>query len=135
MPAVANLTTGAVAEPNYAASTSAQVQLGTVAASGTTASTVTLGSSATTAAFGTSVTFTATIAVAVGAPAPTGGVVEFWDGDVYLGKGTIALVSGAYRATFTTAALSRGLHSIRARFVGSSVYAASASGLLSQTIT
>jgi hypothetical protein len=134
VPAVANLTLGIAAEPNYAASTSAQWQLGTVAAAGTAASTVTLGSSATSAAFGATVTFTATISVATGAAAPTGGVVEFWDGDTYLGKGTIALVSGVYRATFSTALLSRGAHSIRARFVGNTVYAASASGLLSQTI-
>jgi sugar lactone lactonase YvrE len=134
VPAVANLTLGIAAEPNYAAATSAQWQLGTVAAAGTAASTVTLGSSATTAAFGATVTFTATISVAAGAPAPTGGVVEFWDGDTYLGKGTITTSGGVSRATFSTALLSRGGHSIRARFVGNSVYAASSSGLLSQTI-
>jgi hypothetical protein len=133
-PTAANPLLGVVAEPNYLAATSLQLLLGTVAPTGTAASAVSLASSAATAAFGTTVTFTATITVAAGMPAPTG-VVEFWDGDVYLGKGTITLVSGTYRATFATATLARGAHSIRARFVGNSTYGVSNSGLLSQSIT
>ena len=132
-PAVAvGLTAG---EPNYLAATSAQLLQTTVLPTGTAASTVSVASStAASVAFGTSVTFTATITVAAGVAAPTGGVVEFWDGDTYLGKGTITTSGGVSRATFSTALLSRGGHSIRARFVGNTVYAASSSGLLSQTI-
>jgi hypothetical protein len=43
-------------------------------------------------------------------------------------------VGGAYKATFTTTALSRGVHSITARFVGIGTYKISASDILSQTI-
>jgi hypothetical protein len=100
---------------------------------------VSIASSATSVAAGVSVTFTATIAIPTGVPAPTGGVVEFWDGDTYLGKGTIAewRVGSvtSYRATFATATLARGPHAIRARFIGSASHAVSNSGLLTQTIT
>jgi hypothetical protein len=92
-------------------------------------------STAASVAFGTSVTFTATITVATGVAAPTGGVVEFWDGDNYLGRGTITLVGGAYKATFATATLARGSHAIKARFVGSASHAVSDSSTLTQTIT
>jgi hypothetical protein len=87
------------------------------------------------AAAGVNVTFTATITVAGGVAAPTGGVVEFWDGDNYLGKGTITLVSGVYKATFVTKNLAKGSHAIKARFVGSASHAVSNSGILTQTIT
>jgi len=135
-PAVAAVTPVPIAaEPNYLAATSAQLLQATVLPTGTAASTVSIASSATSVATGVSVTFTATITVAAGVAAPTGGVVEFWDGDVYLGKGTIALVSGAYKATFATTTLARGSHAIKARFVGSASHAVSNSSLLNQTIT
>ena len=71
--------------------------------------------------------------------APTGGVVEFWDGDSYLGKGTIAATTiggvTSYKATFATTTLAKGSHAIKARFVGSTAHAVSTSGLLTQTIT
>ena len=73
--------------------------------------------------------------MAAGVSAPTGGVVEFWGGDVYLGQGTITLVGGAYKATFAIATLARGSHAIKARFVGSASLAVSDSGTLTQTIT
>ncbi|MCY3016429.1 MAG: Ig-like domain repeat protein [Planctomycetota bacterium] len=133
-PAVAvGLTAG---EPNYLTATSAQLLQATVAPTGTAASTVSVTSStAASVAFGTSVTFTATITVASGVAAPTGGVVEFWDGDNYLGRGTITLVGGAYKATFATTALARGAHAIRARFIGSASHAVSNSSTLTQTIS
>jgi hypothetical protein len=131
--AAAGLTAG---EPNYLAATSAQLLQATVLPNGTAASTVSVASStAASVAFGTSVTFTATITVATGVAAPTGGVVEFWDGDSYLGKGTIGLVGGAYKATFAIATLARGSHAIKARFIGSASHAVSDSGILTQTIT
>jgi hypothetical protein len=96
-------------------------------------------STAASVAFGTSVTFTATITVAAGVTAPTGGVVEFWDGDTYLGRGTITSTTvgsvTSYRATFATTTLARGTHAIRARFIGSASHAVSNSSPLNQTIT
>jgi hypothetical protein len=124
----------ATAETNYIAGAVSAAQDRTVIAPGTVASTTTLASSLPTATFGQSVTLTATVTVAAGAAAPTGGIVEFWDGATYLGKGTLAVVSGAYKATFTTTALSKGDHSITARFVGIGTYKISASDILSQTI-
>ena len=94
-----------------------------------------IASSATSVAAGTNVTFTATITVAAGVAAPTGGVVEFWDGTIYLGKGTITLVGGAYKATFAIATLARGSHAIKARFIGSASHAVSNSSTLTQTIS
>jgi hypothetical protein len=127
------------AEPNYLAATSAQLLQTTVLPTGTAASTVSVASSATSVVAGTSVTFTATITVAAGVAAPTGSVVEFWDGDTYLGRGTItATTAGAvtsYRATFATTTLARGAHAIRARFIGSASHAVSNSSPLNQTIT
>ena len=68
------------------------------------------------------------MAVATGATAPTGSIVEFWDGDIYLGSGKLALVSGIYKVTLT---LAIGTHSIKARFVGNATYAVSESSILS----
>lgn len=135
-PLVGSAKTGVKSEINYLSATSAQLLQTTVAPAGAAASTVSVASStAASVAFGTSVTFTATITVATGVAAPTGGVVEFWDGDSYLGKGTIGLVGGVYKATFTTTTLARGLHAIKARFVGSASHAVSDSSILTQTIT
>jgi hypothetical protein len=77
---------------------------------------------------------TATVAVAPGAVAPTDGIVEFWDGSTYLGRGSLVAVNGIFRLTFTTTALSRGVHSITARFVGNNAYRVSESGIFSQTV-
>jgi len=72
--------------------------------------------------------------VATGATAPTGSVVEFWDGDIYLGSGKLALVSGIYKVTLTTSTLAVGTHSIKARFVGNATYAVSESSIFSQIV-
>ena len=95
----------------------------------TTASTVTLASTATTAEAGTSVTLTATVTAA------TAGLVEFWDGTTYLGRGSI--VSGRVTLAVNAAAipLSVGTHTIQARFVGSTTVRASVSSNLTLTIT
>jgi len=127
--------TPSAVETNYVATTSlALAYQVTPPITATTASTVSLTSSAPSAAAGTNVTFTATITAPAGSN-PSGGVVEFWNGTTYLGAGTITLVNGVYRATFSTSTLARGMQSIRARFVGTSTFAASDSGLLSQTIS
>ena len=136
----ATATISAAGEPNYLTAKSAQLLQATVAPTGTAASTVSVTSStAASVAFYTSVTFTATITVAAGVAAPTGGVVEFWDGDTYLGKGTITATTvgsvTSYKATFATTTLARGSHAIKARFVGSASYAVSDSSLLDQAIT
>jgi autotransporter-associated beta strand protein len=83
---------------------------------------------------GTNITFTATVAAGVGAPVgsatPTG-QVNFYDGQVLIGTGTI--VSG--KATFTTAALAAGTHSITAQYQGDhSFYGPSTSIAVSQGI-
>ena len=136
----ATATISAAGEPNYLTAKSAQLLQATVAPTGTAASTVSVTSStAASVAFYTSVTFTATITVAAGVAAPTGGVVEFWDGDTYLGKGTITATTvgsvTSYKATFATTTLARGSHAIKARFVGSASHAVSNSSTLTQTIT
>ena len=81
------------------------------------------------AAVGATVTLTATVA-----PAPTGsplGTVSFYDGATLLGTGTVS-ASGV--ATFTTAALSSGSHSITAVYSGNATFAASTSTAVTQTI-
>ena len=96
--------------------------------------TVVAASTAASVRFGTSVTFIATITVATGVAAPTGGVVEFWNGSTYLGRGTVtATTAGSVTAILTTR-LNRGVHGIWARF-GSASHAVSNSGILLQRIT
>jgi hypothetical protein len=124
----------AKAEANYIAGAVSSPVNRTVLAAGTAASTTTLASSSPTATVGQNVTLTATVAVAPGAVAPTGGIVEFWDGSTYLGRGSLVAVNGAFRATFNTIFFARGTRSITARFVGNATSAASASGILSQSI-
>ncbi len=81
--------------------------------------------------FGTSVTFTAALAaVSPGAGTPTG-TVTFMDGSTTLGTGTL---SGG-GATFTTAALAIGSHSVKAVYSGDANFTTSTSGTLSQTVT
>jgi sugar lactone lactonase YvrE len=126
------------AEPNYLSATSAQLLQATVFATGSAASTVSVASStAANVPFGTTVTFRATITVATGVAAPTGGVVEFWDGNTYLGRGTVtATTSGSVTSytAFLTTRLARGVHGIWARF-GSASHAVSNSGVVVQRIT
>jgi hypothetical protein len=79
---------------------------------------------------GQSVTFTATVAaVAPGSGTPTG-TVTFKNGGTVLGSGT--LVSG--KATFSTAALTPGAHSITVSYNGSTDFNTSTSGVLAQTV-
>ena len=81
-------------------------------------------SSNTTSVYGTSVTFTAT--VTSGAT----GTVTFKDGATVLG---IANINGG-TATFSTAALKAGSHTIMAVYGGDSLYATSTSSAVSQTV-
>ncbi len=88
----------------------------------------TIASSLNPSALGQSVTFTATVTSVAGVPA---GTVTFRDGSATLG--TSALTGGA--ASLATAALSAGPHSITAVYGGSTSFAGSTSGVLSQTVT
>jgi hypothetical protein len=76
-----------------------------------------------------SVTFTATVSSPGGTPS---GTVTFKDGAVTLGSGTL---DGSGNATFTTALLLPGSHSITAAYGGATNYSASASAPLSQNVT
>lgn len=77
-------------------------------------STTTLSSSSNSTIFGTSVTFTATVASATGSPL---GTVTFTDGPTTLGVASVSNGS----ATFSTAGLAVGTHSVGASFAGNSV--------------
>jgi N-acetylneuraminic acid mutarotase len=64
--------------------------------------------------WGQNVTFTASVSpVAPGAGTPTG-TVTFYDGGAPLGPGTLQLVNGVDQASFSTAALAVGAHTITA---------------------
>jgi hypothetical protein len=89
------------------------------------ATTTVVTSSSPTSTFGNSVTFTATVT-----PAAATGTVTFSDGATVLGTG---ILSGGL-ATFSTAALAVGPHSITAAYGGSANYAASTSAAFTQTV-
>jgi hypothetical protein len=94
------------------------------------ASTIALVSAANPAAFGQSVTFTATVSVtSPGSAVPTG-LVTFKDGASTLGTG--ALSGGV--ASFVTASLSVGAHTISAVYAGDANVSGSVSSNLSQTV-
>ena len=81
--------------------------------------------------YGESVVFTATVIVdAPGAGTPTGSV-EFFDGLVSLGSDT---VDGSGQASFSTSALTAGIHSITAVYSGDTNLIGSASDALSQDV-
>ena len=88
------------------------------------ASTTTLASSANPSTYGNSVTFTATV------PAGATGTVTFKDGVSTLGTG---IISGT-TATFSTATLTGGSHSVTAVYGGDTNYATSTSSVLTQTM-
>jgi hypothetical protein len=105
---------------SYAASNSSA--LSEVIKTGTT---VTVSSSLNPAAAGSAVTFTALVS-----PAAATGTVQFLDGVTVIGSATLANGS----ASFTTASLSPGTHSVTASYGGSSNYAAANSNVLSQIV-
>ena len=92
-----------------------------------TATTVVIVSSLNPSTSGQSVTFTANVSTSSGAPT---GNVTFKDGAAVLGTGTL---SGG-TATFFTAALAVGSHSITAAYSGDNNFAASTSAALTQTV-
>jgi Bacterial Ig-like domain (group 3)/FG-GAP-like repeat len=88
--------------------------------------TTALQASSTTVTAGQSVTFTATVTPGSGASAPTG-TVNFLDGTTVVGSGTL---NGSGVATFPTATLAPGAHSISAVYQGDLNFAGSASSVV-----
>ncbi|HWE38294.1 MAG TPA: Ig-like domain-containing protein, partial [Isosphaeraceae bacterium] len=73
-------------------------------------------------------TLTATFGVpGLSGPFPAPGTVDFLDGTTVIGTGSLAIVGGVDEATFTTSALALGSHSLTASYLGSPIYASSAS--------
>jgi uncharacterized repeat protein (TIGR01451 family) len=94
--------------------------------------TTTVTSSSNPSALGQSVTFTATVGVVPpGSGTPTSNV-NFYDGGILLGNGTLA---GSGFATLTTSSLIMGGHVITAAYAGDSCYNGSASAVLNQVVT
>ena len=115
-----NITAVYAGDTNYSSSTSS-VLTQTVSKA---VSTTQLSSSLNPAVYGTSITFTATLTN--GAT----GTVTFKDGSTVLGTGTI---TGSI-ATFTTATLTGGSHSISAAYDGDMNFSSSSSSALTQTV-
>jgi uncharacterized delta-60 repeat protein len=80
---------------------------------------------------GQSVTFTATVTASCDIPT---GTVSFYDGSTPLGSGTLSTANGVTTASFTTAALAVGTHSITATYSGDSNDLSSTSAALTQTV-
>lgn len=121
--AAGNHTLGATysGDANYAASSANPVTFDV----STIATTTTVVSSTATANVGAQVSFTATVAHASGAAAPTG-TVTFFDGATPLG--TAQLGSGA-TAVLTTSSLAIGNHTVTATYSGDQNYGGSASAV------
>jgi hypothetical protein len=99
---------------------------------GRPAVTIALGSSAATTEPGAQVTFTAAVLPVVRVTASPTGTVQFREGSTVLGTGTI---SSSGTASFSSSALSPGTHAITAVYSGDSVYDASTSAALTQTVS
>jgi hypothetical protein len=76
--------------------------------------------------FGQSLTFTATVTTAAPGAGTPPGTVSFYDGTTLLGTAPLSVVDGNNQATFTTAALPAGTHSVIARYSGDYDFGASA---------
>lgn len=100
------------------------------------ATTTTLTTSLSPSPFGQTVTFTATLSSPPASRRPTG-TVSFYSDGVFLGTGvvtTVGGVSGVTSATFSTADLSIGTHSIAALYSGDSNYLGSTSAPINQQV-
>jgi hypothetical protein len=94
-------------------------------------STAAISSSANPSTAGTTVTFTAIVSSAVGAP--TSGDVQFIDGTTVIGTVTLHSTSGGV-ATFSTSTLAVGTHSMTSHYRGNGNFNHSTSTVLSQVI-
>ncbi len=99
-----------------AAATSASTPL---SITGTHASSTTLASTPNSSTVGGTVTLTATVAGTAGNPT---GSVTFFDNGNLLGSGNVSTSGGVTTATFTTAALSAGTHTLTAFYAGDNTY-------------
>jgi uncharacterized delta-60 repeat protein len=97
------------------------------------ATTTTLTSSLNPSTSGRSVTFTATVTASYSHDTPTG-TASFYDGSTLLGSGTLSTAGGVTTASFTTASLATGTHSITATYGGDSNDLSSTSAPLSQVV-
>ncbi len=95
------------------------------------ATTATVTSSVSPAVFGQAITFTAVVSAAAPGAGTPSGTVQFKDGSAVLGT---APLDRNGRATFTTAALNVGNHSITVSYGGDADFSASASLTLVQTV-
>ena len=104
---------------------------GTLTQAMTVNTTTTVTSSANPSTFGQTVTFTATVSCCIAT-----GTVTFLDGSTTIGSGTVVYlpINGVIKATFSTASLSVGAHSITARYNGDSNSNGSTSTVLPLTI-
>src|SRR6266699_4107259 len=124
-----SITASYAGNANFNGSTSAVLTQTVNKASTTT----TVASSANPSVFGQSVTFTAAVApVAPGAGSPSG-AVNFLDGTITIGSGTLS-ASSPFVATFTTTGLAVGAHSITASYTGNANFSGSTSATLTQTV-
>jgi Bacterial Ig-like domain (group 3) len=116
-------------DTNFAASKSAAVSI-TISAPAKIATTTSVSASATQLTPGQNVTFTAAVAPQTGTGVPTGSVT-FLDGQIQLGA--VTLNGGA--ASFGTATLAAGTHTVTTAYSGDSNYAASTSAAVTVTVT
>ena len=116
-------------DTNFAASKSAAVSI-TISAQAKIATTTSVSASTAQLAPGQNVTFTAAVAPQTGTGVPTGSVT-FLDGQIQLGA--VTLNGGA--ASFSTATLAAGTHTVTTVYSGDSNYAASTSAAVTVTVT
>jgi hypothetical protein len=93
---------------------------------------ISLTSSRPSAKFGKPVSFTATIATVAPGTGFATGVVEFYDGGVLIGSGTL---NSKGIAVFSTSTLSHGTHKIYAVYAGDPGHQAVTSGTITETIS
>ena len=100
--------------PGYPLVVGGTVDIGAIEVQDTT---TTLASSLNPSVYGQPVTFTATVSPVLepGSVAPTG-TVTFYDNGTAIGTGTLAVVGGVDKATFTTSALPAGADAITAAY-------------------
>lgn len=128
LPVGSNSITASYTDTNNVSATSSPL---TQLVEQTTATALT--SSANPAIHGTPVTFTAVVA-ATGTVAPTG-TVNFYDGTVQIGSGTLAAAgTTSALATFQTSTLAAGTHAITALYSGDAKDFTSTSAVLSETV-
>src|SRR5207244_8930443 len=99
----------------------------------TTATVTAVSTSVNPTLYGQSTTFTATLTGNIGSTYPTG-LAIFKDAGVSIGQGLVSTSIGVTTATFSTAGLLTGNHTITSTYVGDSNFATSTSAALTQTV-